>query len=204
MEERARHLEQAQELRAEADQMAAEMEPGDVQFDEESGEGTTTAIDRERDLALSMQAQVEVEEIDHALAKIEAGTYGVCEHCGQNIPKARLEGDPPRAPVHRVQERGTVAPLTGQRARRPGRGCRHRRRCRSAHQDVGRAGAGRRSDPPVLDVSLRLTYNSGAAFSSGRGLDAVHHRARRRRADRCWSASPARSTAPLGLVTWAW
>jgi DnaK suppressor protein len=93
-EERARHVEQAQELKAEADQMAAEMEPGDVQFDEESGEGTTTAIDRERDLALSAQAQVEVEEIDHALAKLELGTYGLCEHCGQHIPKPRLKAIP--------------------------------------------------------------------------------------------------------------
>ena len=93
-EERARHLEQAQELKAEADQIAADMEPGDVQFDEESGEGTTTAIDRERDLALSMQAQGEVEEVDHALAKIAAGTYGACERCGQQIPKARLKAIP--------------------------------------------------------------------------------------------------------------
>jgi DnaK suppressor protein len=92
--ERERHVEQAKELRAEADQIAAEMEPGDVQFDEESGEGTTTAIDRERDLALSMQAQTEVEEIDHALAKIDAGTYGTCERCGQAIPKPRLKAIP--------------------------------------------------------------------------------------------------------------
>jgi RNA polymerase-binding transcription factor len=93
-EERARHVEQAQELRAEADQLAAEREPGDIQFDEESGEGGTTNIDRERDLALSMQAQTEVEEIDHALARIEAGTYGICERCGENIPKARLKAIP--------------------------------------------------------------------------------------------------------------
>ncbi len=92
--ERARHVEQAQELRAEADQLAAEREPGDVQFDEESGEGGTTNIDRERDLALSMQAQSEVEEIDHALAKLQAGTYGTCERCGQAIPKARLKAIP--------------------------------------------------------------------------------------------------------------
>jgi DnaK suppressor protein len=92
--ERARHVEQAQELKAEADQLAAEREPGDVQFDEESGEGGTTNIDRERDLALSMQAQVEVEEVDAALAKIEAGTYGICERCGQVIPKARLKAIP--------------------------------------------------------------------------------------------------------------
>jgi DnaK suppressor protein len=92
--ERSRHVEQAQELKAEADQLAAEREPGDVQFDEESGEGGTTNIDRERDLALSMQAQVEVEEVDHALAKIAAGTYGTCERCGQPIPKARLKAIP--------------------------------------------------------------------------------------------------------------
>lgn len=93
-EERARLLAQATELRAEADQLAAEREPGDVQFDEESGEGGTTNIDRERDLALSMQAHQEVEEIDLAVAKLEAGTYGICEHCGQPIPKARLKAIP--------------------------------------------------------------------------------------------------------------
>lgn len=92
--ERERLVGQALELRAEADQIAAEMEPGDVQFDEESGEGTGAAIDRERDLALSMQAQLEVEEIDHALTKLAAGTYGTCERCGQAIPKPRLKAIP--------------------------------------------------------------------------------------------------------------
>jgi DnaK suppressor protein len=67
------------------------MEPGDVQFDEESGEGGTVTVDRERDLALSAQALAAVEEIDHALQKIELGTYGLCESCGSPIPKVRLE-----------------------------------------------------------------------------------------------------------------
>ena len=30
-------------------------------------------------------------EIDAALARVEAGTYGVCEACGKAIAKARLE-----------------------------------------------------------------------------------------------------------------
>ena len=42
-------------------------EPGDVQFDEESGEGGTVAVDRERDLTLSAQALATIEEIDMAL-----------------------------------------------------------------------------------------------------------------------------------------
>jgi DnaK suppressor protein len=93
-EERRTYMEQARSLRAEADSLVEEMEPGDIQFDEESGEGGTVAVDRERDLALSAQALEAVEEIDHALAKIESGTYGICESCGTLIPKNRLEALP--------------------------------------------------------------------------------------------------------------
>ncbi|HVF73685.1 MAG TPA: TraR/DksA C4-type zinc finger protein [Acidimicrobiales bacterium] len=93
-QERQTYTEQAAALKAEADQMAQEMEPGDIQFDEESGEGGTMNIDRERDLALSAQARAAVDEIDHALGKINAGTYGACENCGQPIPKARLKALP--------------------------------------------------------------------------------------------------------------
>ena len=92
--ERREYEEQAQSLKAQADSLAQEMEPGDIQFDEESGEGGTMNIDRERDLALSAQARAAVDEIDHALAKIGSGTYGNCERCGQPIPKARLKALP--------------------------------------------------------------------------------------------------------------
>ena len=92
--ERASYEEQAASLKAEADELAQDMEPGDIQFDEESGEGGTGKVDRERDLALSAQARVAVDEIDHALQKLSTGTYGVCEGCGQAIPKARLKALP--------------------------------------------------------------------------------------------------------------
>lgn len=92
--ERATYLQQAETLRAEAEQLAEEMEPGDIQFDEESGEGGTMNVERERDLALSAQARAAVEEIDRALAKIDAGTYGVCERCGEPIKRARLKALP--------------------------------------------------------------------------------------------------------------
>ncbi|HUR18005.1 MAG TPA: TraR/DksA C4-type zinc finger protein [Acidimicrobiales bacterium] len=92
--ERISYVAQAADLKAEADQLAQEMEPGDIQFDDESGEGATAAVDRERDLALSAQARVEVDEIDHALAKLDGGSYGICEGCGQLIPRARLKALP--------------------------------------------------------------------------------------------------------------
>ncbi|MGH9118409.1 MAG: TraR/DksA family transcriptional regulator [Acidimicrobiales bacterium] len=92
--DRASHTEQADKLQEEADQLAAEREPGDVQFDEESGEGDTLAVERERDLALSAQARAAIEEIDGALERIDAGTYGICQQCGERIPKERLKAIP--------------------------------------------------------------------------------------------------------------
>jgi RNA polymerase-binding transcription factor DksA len=94
LEERARYTHQADSLKAEADALMQDRDPGDVQFDDESGEGDTVAVERERDLALSAQARAAVEEIDAALARIEAGTYGICVTSGLPIPKERLEAIP--------------------------------------------------------------------------------------------------------------
>lgn len=91
LEERARYVASAQTWKAEADSLLIDREPGDVQFDEESGDGDTLAIERERDLALSSHARQAVEEIDEALARIKAGTYGICVTSGLPIPEERLE-----------------------------------------------------------------------------------------------------------------
>jgi RNA polymerase-binding transcription factor DksA len=93
-EERKRLVHDVETLTAEANELAMLREPGDVQFDEESGEGDTLAVERERDLALSAQFSNQVEEIDRALAKIDGGTYGVCEISGLAIPKERLRAIP--------------------------------------------------------------------------------------------------------------
>ena len=94
LSERGAYTRQADELKAQADSLALEHEPGDVQFDEEGGEGGTSNVDRELDLVLSAQARASVEEIDLALAKMDTGTYGICERCGKPIPEARLEALP--------------------------------------------------------------------------------------------------------------
>jgi RNA polymerase-binding transcription factor DksA len=92
--ERAKYLHQAEILKEEADQLVADREPGDVQFDEESGDGDTIAVERERDLTLSAQARDSVRQIDEALQRIEDGAYGICVFSGDPIPKARLEAIP--------------------------------------------------------------------------------------------------------------
>jgi RNA polymerase-binding transcription factor DksA len=94
MTERARLSHDVDALDAEATELAMMREPGDVQFDEESGEGDTLAVERERDLALSAQFRTHIEDIDHALRKIDAGMYGVCEVSGLAIPKERLRAIP--------------------------------------------------------------------------------------------------------------
>jgi RNA polymerase-binding transcription factor DksA len=92
--ERDTYERQAKQLRAEADSLVMDMDPGDVQFDEESGEGDTIAVERGRDLALAAKAMEMIEEIDHALTKFDLGTYGICEVSGEPIPEERLEAIP--------------------------------------------------------------------------------------------------------------
>lgn len=92
--ERDTYERQAKQLRAEADSLVADLDPGDVQFDEESGEGDTIAVERGRDLALAAKALEMIEEIDHALTKFDLGTYGICEVSGEPIPEERLEAIP--------------------------------------------------------------------------------------------------------------
>jgi len=94
LSERERYVKSAATWKAEADSLVESREPGDVQFDEESGEGDSLAVERERDLVLSANAKAAVEQIDEALLRIENGTYGICVGSGQPIPKERLEAIP--------------------------------------------------------------------------------------------------------------
>ena len=103
--ERGRYTQHAEFLEAEADQLARDREPGDVQFDEESGEGDSIAVERDRDLQLSAQARVAIQDIDRALERIKNDTYGICVASGLPIPKERLEALP-HADM-RVEEKAT-------------------------------------------------------------------------------------------------
>ena len=79
---------------AEAAQLMEDLDPGDVQFDDESGEGDSLVVERERDLALAGQARQTVAEIDAALQRIDEGVYGLSVISGRPIPKERLRALP--------------------------------------------------------------------------------------------------------------
>jgi RNA polymerase-binding transcription factor DksA len=94
LDERDQQLRQAEELQAEAEELAQERDPGDTQFDEESGEGDTVNVERERDLLLSASARQIVDAIDRALKRMDKGTYGVCVPAGRRLSVERLEAIP--------------------------------------------------------------------------------------------------------------
>ena len=83
---------------ATADRDLAEMrERGDVaevDFSEEGGEGASTASERGHAEMLRAQLTARLAQVDAAVARLEAGTYGRCESCGDPIGEARLEAMP--------------------------------------------------------------------------------------------------------------
>ncbi|MGA0311460.1 MAG: TraR/DksA family transcriptional regulator [Ilumatobacteraceae bacterium] len=94
LEERERLVGQADRLEHDAQELIDEAEMGDVQFDDEGGEGDTMVVERERDLALSAQAREAVAEIDAALERITSGRYGFSLVSARPIPRERLEAIP--------------------------------------------------------------------------------------------------------------
>jgi RNA polymerase-binding transcription factor DksA len=91
---RARELTRATRLEEEAISLIEDGEMGDVQFDDEGGEGDTMVVQRDLDRLLSGQARQTIGDIDEALARIEVGTYGYSVVSGKPIPRERLEAIP--------------------------------------------------------------------------------------------------------------
>jgi DnaK suppressor protein len=65
-----------------------------VSFGKRVGDGTTEAVERLSTTATAKSIAASITEIDHALGKLGAGTYGICDDCRQPIPEARLEVRP--------------------------------------------------------------------------------------------------------------
>jgi len=62
--------------------------------DEHDPEGSTIAFERAQVSALLAEARVALTDMDLALARLEAGTYGTCERCGEPIAAERLAARP--------------------------------------------------------------------------------------------------------------
>lgn len=57
-------------------------------------EEATQSMELEKRLALEKQIKENLADVEHALEKIQKGTYGLCDACGKPIAPARLEALP--------------------------------------------------------------------------------------------------------------
>jgi len=62
--------------------------------DEHDPEGHTIAFERSQVDALVRQARDRLAEVDAALVRLDAGSYGSCERCGRPIGEERLDARP--------------------------------------------------------------------------------------------------------------
>jgi DnaK suppressor protein len=90
---RAVALAQVETLTRQFDGVVAASEAANAD-DEHDPEGATIAFERQQIAALLEQAHRRLADIDDALARREAGTYGVCERCGRAIGVERLAARP--------------------------------------------------------------------------------------------------------------
>ena len=63
-------------------------------YDNHPADIGSEVFERSKDLALKDNVQLQLEKVQEALSRIEAGTYGICTHCSRQIPEARLKAVP--------------------------------------------------------------------------------------------------------------
>ena len=69
-------------------------EAGGLDFDQNFADSSQVTAERGEVEALAAKLRESLAEVQRALAKIDEGTYGTCERCGQPIAEARLEAMP--------------------------------------------------------------------------------------------------------------
>ena len=149
---------------------------GEVGFDEEFADAGSFTFERERDLSLVDNAKDLIDKVEHALARIDRGSFGRCEACSGAIEAERLDALPLRDPLPGRRPPARPAAVTMAEAGA-------RRRSRRALALYGTAAAVLALDQlskhlvvsnlagrPPVDlvgdvVQLRYTTNSGGAFS---------------------------------------
>jgi DnaK suppressor protein len=67
--------------------------PGQMTYGSQAA-AATQVFEQQRDLALRDRASQQLELVEAALARIEAGTFGACLRCGKPIAPARLQALP--------------------------------------------------------------------------------------------------------------
>jgi DnaK suppressor protein len=98
-------------LEAEQARLLAMIAQMEIESDDSLGysnhmaDDATEAFEQAKDLALLQNAERLLEQVRDALGRLDDGTYGKCENCGQSIDPARLEALPYVTLCLRCQQR---------------------------------------------------------------------------------------------------
>lgn len=96
-------------------------------YDQHQADVGTETFEREKDMSILEQVEAELADVEHALRRLDEGTYGTCEVCGKTIPDERLEAMPATrlCLAHREEaerEMRASGERTGGPGQAPGRG----------------------------------------------------------------------------------
>lgn len=90
--------ERLQGIKTELDGVKAESQQDSMEelssYDQHQADVATETFDREKDLSILDSVEGELADVEHALQRIDDGTYGTCEACGKAIDDDRLEALP--------------------------------------------------------------------------------------------------------------
>jgi DnaK suppressor protein len=87
-------LDEQQKLRREIANATASSDEVHVGVGNHMAEDATAAFDQAAAVSLLRGKERTLDQVDGALERIEAGTYGICERCRQEIDFARLKAIP--------------------------------------------------------------------------------------------------------------
>jgi RNA polymerase-binding protein DksA len=66
----------------------------ELQFDQGFADSAQITAERNRVLSIAQGLRANLDDVEHALRRMDDGTYGTCERCGREIALERLEAVP--------------------------------------------------------------------------------------------------------------
>lgn len=90
LQELSRLEEEREFLRKSSSDMDGNL-PEDAESDEDTADLASSLMDKEMDMSVEEEIEETLLSIEHALQKMEDGTYGICDVSGKPIPRGRLE-----------------------------------------------------------------------------------------------------------------
>ncbi len=91
LQERARLEEEREQIRSRSGSVDGALPEEGEGGDEDTADLASALMDKEMDLSVEDEIEDLLAAVDHAMQKIDDGTYGICDMSGEPIPASRLE-----------------------------------------------------------------------------------------------------------------